>query len=58
MPMKLRVTYLFLPFVALACSADAPPSAPAGLDALAGEYLYLELSMGLHDDAHVDAWFG
>jgi hypothetical protein len=25
---------------------------------LAQEYLYLELSMGLHDDGHVDAYFG
>jgi hypothetical protein len=28
------------------------------LDILAAEYLLLELSMGLHDGAHVDAYFG
>ena len=33
------------------------PSAP-DLDELAREYLFLELSMGQHDAAHVDAYFG
>jgi len=28
------------------------------MDELAQEYLYLELSMGLHDGGHVDAYFG
>ena len=28
------------------------------MDDLAQEYLYLELSMGLHDGGHVDAYFG
>ena len=28
------------------------------MDELAREYLYLELSMGLHDSGHVDAYFG
>ena len=28
------------------------------LNALASEYLFLELSMGWHDNAHVDAYFG
>jgi len=28
------------------------------MDDLVGEYLLLELSMGLHDPAQVDAWFG
>ena len=33
--------------------------APAdNLESLAAEYLLLELSMGMHDDAHVDAYFG
>ena len=36
-----------------ACTPAAPD-----MDALASEYLYLELSMGLHDAAHVDAYFG
>jgi len=30
----------------------------ARMDDLVGEYLLLELSMGLHDPAQVDAWFG
>lgn len=38
-----------------ACSA--PDNAPT-IDELAEEYLFLELSMGLHDTAHVDAYFG
>jgi hypothetical protein len=36
-----------------ACTPAAPD-----MDELAREYLYLELSMGLHDPAHVDAYFG
>ncbi|HEX7720042.1 MAG TPA: hypothetical protein VF389_09560, partial [Woeseiaceae bacterium] len=28
------------------------------LDTVARDYLVLELAMGLHDDNHVDAWFG
>jgi len=36
-----------------ACTPAAPD-----MDELAREYLYLELSMGLHDGAHVDAYFG
>ena len=44
-----------------ACGNDPAPSytdpAPP-LDELASEYLFLELSMGLHDPAHVDAYFG
>ena len=33
------------------------PAAP-NMDELAREYLHLELSMGLHDGGHVDAYFG
>jgi hypothetical protein len=36
-----------------ACGAFEPD-----LDELAQEYLFLELSMGMHDEAHVDAYFG
>ena len=36
-----------------ACGAPGPD-----IDGLAQEYLFLELSMGLHDKAHVDAYFG
>ena len=42
--------------VALAVAACEP--APLDVDELAEEYLYLELSMGLHDAGHVDAYFG
>jgi hypothetical protein len=42
-----------------ACDSPAPePVAANNLDELANEYLFLELSMGLHDNAHVDAYFG
>ena len=37
--------------------AACGPAAP-NMDELAREYLYLELSMGLHDGGHVDAYFG
>lgn len=42
-----------------ACTADteAPQTAP-DMDTIAREYLFLELSMGLHDESHVDAYFG
>ena len=36
-----------------ACSKPAPD-----VDTLAQEYLFLELSMAQHDEAHVDAYFG
>ena len=56
--MKLRISIIFTTFLAAACS-DEPVAAPAGdLGTLAAEYLFLELSMGLHDSAHVDAYFG
>lgn len=41
---------------ALAITACGP--GPADVDEFAQEYLYLELSMGLHDPNHVDAYFG
>jgi hypothetical protein len=40
----------------LALSACGTPE--PDVDELAQEYLFLELSMGLHDAAHVDAYFG
>ncbi len=49
----IRLSILCL-FFALSACADTQPD----LDELAREYLYLELSMGLHDEAHVDAYFG
>ena len=56
--MKLRNGIIFSIIVAAACSNE-PADTPAGdLDTLAAQYLFLELSMGLHDGAHVDAYFG
>jgi len=56
--MKLPISIIFTTFLAAACS-DEPVATPTGdLGTLAAEYLFLELSMGLHDGAHVDAYFG
>lgn len=58
--MKTRLLPLLLCSLIAACS-DTPESAlstAAKIDEMAGDYLFLELSMGLHDDAHVDAYFG
>jgi len=41
---------------ALAITACGP--SPKDVDDYAQEYLFLELSMGLHDGGHVDAYFG
>ena len=41
---------------ALVMTACGPT--PHDVDEFAQEYLYLELSMGLHDSSHVDAYFG
>jgi hypothetical protein len=51
--MKTTLTLCASLLLVSGCSAPAPD-----LDDLAREYLFLELSMGLHDDAHVDAYFG
>jgi hypothetical protein len=48
----------------IACSSDEKPAAAASetavrdMSMLAEEYLFLELSMGWHDNGHVDAYFG
>ncbi len=56
--MKLRNSIILATILVAACGNE-PVESPAGdLDALAAEYLFLELSMGLHDGAHVDAYFG
>ena len=46
--------------IALLCALVLTACGPAApdMDDLAREYLYLELSMGLHDSGHVDAYFG
>ncbi len=56
--MKLQIHKFLLLLLLGACSGEPPAAPAADLDALAAEYLFLELSMGLHDQAHVDAYFG
>ncbi len=51
--MKTRLLALTLLVSLSACGQSQPD-----IDELAKEYLILELSMGLHDKAHVDAYFG
>lgn len=42
-----------------ACTTDVgTPETSVDMDQIPREYLFLELSMGLHDEAHVDAYFG
>jgi hypothetical protein len=56
------MTNRFLPLILLlalaACGAPEPDNEADKIGELANEYLFLELSMGLHDAAHVDAYFG
>lgn len=61
--MKLRITVIFTLISLFACGSDQSAdketvASIADLDSLAREYLFLELSMSWHDDAHVDAYFG
>ena len=49
-----RLLISLLALFLTACGSDAAPT----MDDLVEEYLFLELSMGLHDPAHVDAYFG
>jgi hypothetical protein len=51
--MKMKILFFFAALFALATSAQA-----AEMDSLAEEYLLLELSLGQHDRAQVDAYFG
>ncbi len=56
--MKLRISFIFATILAAACTREPAETPLEDLDFLATEYLLLELSMGLHDSAHVDAYFG
>jgi hypothetical protein len=50
---------LFATCVLAACTAEVgTPETSVDMDQIAREYLFLELSMGLHDESHVDAYFG
>ena len=53
--MKTKLVALCAAFLLAACGSPQPE---INIDELANEYLFLELSMGLHDKAHVDAYFG
>lgn len=59
--MKHRIC-AFLLFIFVAGCGQEPPDEPAAADsdisALTRDYLFLELSMGWHDNGHVDAYFG
>jgi hypothetical protein len=56
--MKLRICLIFATIFSAACNNQPQVSPGDDLDSLAAEYLFLELSMALHDGAHVDAYFG
>jgi hypothetical protein len=57
--MKQLSVALLLAILCVSC-AEKPTdsSVSADIDVVARDYLFLELSMGLHDAAHVDAYFG
>lgn len=58
--MKNRLLPLLACALIAACgdTPEPPTPAAANIDEMAGDYLFLELSMGWHDDTHVDAYFG
>jgi len=55
-----RRIVLFLSLIVLAACGDSPvpDDSPTDLSKLVRDYLFLELSMGKHDEGHVDAYFG
>lgn len=56
---KTSIAGLLVVLSLAACTANpGTPEATVDMDKVAHEYLLLELSMGLHDEAHVDAYFG
>ena len=59
-PMTIRLIIAGAALFAAACGPAPAPDTDAAspVDALAREYLLLELSIGLHDAGHVDAYFG
>ncbi|MDJ0701183.1 MAG: hypothetical protein QNJ07_15150, partial [Woeseiaceae bacterium] len=54
--MKLKT--LAAAILAVSAVACSPSESAPDVDELAREYLFLELSMALHDEGHVDAYFG
>lgn len=55
--MPCRSLVLLVATTLAACQPDRPAPS-ANLDEIAREYVTLELGMGLHDENHVDAYFG
>lgn len=53
--MKHRIS-VFLLLIFIASCGKEPPA--GDLSVFTGDYLFLELSMGWHDNGHVDAYFG
>lgn len=56
--MKSKILFPLIIFFLTACSGSNSGSDKPSIDQIAREYLFLELSMGLHDAGHVDAYFG
>ena len=59
--MKHRICAFLLFIFVAGCgqeSPDEPTAADSDISALTRDYLFLELSMGWHDNGHVDAYFG
>lgn len=58
--MKIELPVLLLCSLLVGCSGsvDSGEENTTNIDELARDYLFLELSMGRHDSAHVDAYFG
>jgi hypothetical protein len=53
----MRIVILAFALVLSAC-ASAPRSDPADLDAVARDYVRLQLEIGTHEDGYIDAYFG
>jgi|GEM_PF-6193851 len=56
--MKSKIVFLLVIFSLTGCVGSDSGSGGAVMHQIAREYLFLELSMGLHDAGHVDAYFG
>ena len=56
--MNNRLRLFFVALFLSACGSDSVSTSAPAIDELVEEYLFLELSMGFHDEAHVDAYFG
>jgi len=56
--MNRRPVWILITLALAACGPRPDVAKNATIDELVEEYLFLELSMALHDPAHVDAYFG